>query len=65
MTVKLVKLIKNMKTWHSTVAKQPYQRVYHDNHDCYFGTVIVSEYLIEGTGGRGLCKKCDGLNKKK
>lgn len=42
--------------WHSTK-----QNVHHVCTNCNTGNNIERENLREGTGGKPLCKECDGL----
>ena len=47
--------------WHSKKPNTP--NVYHNNDKCTEGNNIESYYLVQGTGGRPLCKHCERLNK--
>ena len=47
--------------WHSKKTSDP--QVYHNNDQCKTGNNIETENIVSGTGGRPLCKECEGLNK--
>lgn len=42
--------------WHSVK-----QSVHHNNTECNTGNNIESENLLQGTGGKPLCKECASL----
>lgn len=44
--------------WHSKL-----QSVHHDNSACNTGNNIEKENLMNGTGGKPLCKECAALDK--
>jgi hypothetical protein len=44
--------------WHSIK-----QSVHHDNTECNTGNNIEPENYRHGTGGKPLCKECDGLDR--
>ena len=43
--------------WHSADAE-----VYHNNPSCQTGNSIAPENVVQGTGGKSLCKECERLN---
>ena len=46
--------------WHSKKENTP--NVYHNNDKCTEGNNIESYNVVQGTGGRPLCKNCAELN---
>ncbi len=46
--------------WHSVKPGTP--NVHHNNSTCKTGDNIEPENVRQGTGGRPLCKECEGLN---